>query len=88
MAARGIQKVFPHMKFILSLRDPVDRMYSQFGHQAFKRKPGKFELKDMPFFFDKKANEQLKLWKNITSNDGLKQNGEYINQSILDLMKL
>ncbi len=75
MAAREIQKMFPHVKFILSLRDPVNRMYSQFVHDIKVLKPEEFVLKDMAIRFAKKAQEQLELWENITFNGGLKQNG-------------
>ncbi len=64
-AAKEISKMFPHMKFIVSLRDPVDRMYSQFVHEL-KQIPS-----DLPIQFDVKAREQLELWRNITSSLGI-----------------
>ncbi len=58
---------------MLLLKDPVDRMYSQFVHDIKYYKPEEFVLKDMAIRFDKKAQEQLELWENSTLNDGLKQ---------------
>ncbi len=69
-AAKEISKMFPHMKFIVSLRDPVDRMYSQFVYDL-KKVPS-----DLPIQFDKKAKEQLELWRNITSSLGLTETVE------------